>query len=66
MIILGTYPFCVGDHNIAGCVSIPDKVITAMSEAFHNVCLIILGTDHNDRDHSIGYRLAQLQTELVS
>ena len=43
----------------------PDKVIAAVAEAFHDVGLIILGTDHNDWHHGIRHRLAQLRAELV-
>ena len=44
----------------------PDKVIAAMGETFHDVCLIILGTDHDDRHNSIWDCLAELQAELMA
>ncbi len=43
----------------------PDKVIAAVAEAFHDVGLIVLGTDHDDWYHSVRHRLAQLRAELV-
>lgn len=45
---------------------LPDKVIAAMSKTLNNVCLIILGADHDDRHDSIWDCLAQLQAELMS
>ncbi len=44
---------------------LPDKVIAAMAEAFHNVGLIVLGTNHDDWHHCVRHRLAQLRAELV-
>jgi len=44
---------------------LPDKVIAAVAEAFHNVGLIVLGTNHDDWHHCVRHRLAQLRAELV-
>ena len=44
---------------------LPDEVIAAVAEAFHNVGLIVLGTDHDDGHHCIRHCLAQLCAELM-